>query len=82
MYFLLYFLPSLGYTGPKNVVLRHLVCKNLINSMLKNLDLLWKRTPKERRFPISSSCTQDDGDPVFRVLDTVVYVTRHCQCNT
>ncbi len=47
-------------------VLRHLVCKNLINRMLKNPDLLWKRTPKERRFPISSSYTQDDGEPCFR----------------
>jgi len=35
--------------------------------MLKNLDLLWKRIPKERRFPISSSCTGDDGEPLFWV---------------
>ena len=33
-------------------VLRHLMCKNLISRILKNLDLLWRRTAKERRFLI------------------------------
>ena len=45
--------------------LRHLLGKNLINSILKNLDLLWKRITKERRFPISSPCTDNDGEPQF-----------------
>jgi hypothetical protein len=44
-------------------VLRHLLGNNLINSMLKHFDLLWKPIPKEKLFPTSSSCTQDDGEP-------------------
>ena len=53
------------------MVLRHLVCKHLINSILKNIDRLRKRIVKESRFPISSSCTEDDAEPIkwfFRSL--------------
>jgi hypothetical protein len=35
------------------MVLRHLLGKNLINRILENLDLLWKRITKKRRFPIA-----------------------------
>jgi len=44
------------------------MCKNLISRILENLDLLWKRTAKERRFLISSSCTQDDGEPFHSMI--------------
>ena len=49
--------------GKNLSALRHLLCKNLISRILENLDLLWKRTAKERRFLISSSCPGDDGEP-------------------
>lgn len=60
------------------MVLHHFVCKNLISSMLKNLDLLMKRAAKERRFPISSFCTEDDGEPTFRMasLRALTPITR------
>jgi len=45
------------------MALRHLLCRDLISRILKNLDLLWKRAAKESRFPISSSCPGDDGEP-------------------
>jgi len=45
------------------VALPHFLCKNLISRILKNLDLLWKRTAKESKFLISSFCPEDDGEP-------------------
>ena len=54
---------QVNYNGPRKLVLRHLLCKNLISKRLKDLDLLWKRTPKARKLPISSSCTEDDAEP-------------------
>jgi hypothetical protein len=47
------------------VVLRHLLCKNLISRILKNFYLLWKQIAKERKFLISSSCPGDDGEPKY-----------------
>ena len=60
----------------EKMVLRHLVYKNLINRILKNLDPLWQRTPKERRPSISSSCTQDDGEP--KIWISVIFRARRC----